>query len=518
MCKEEEARRGATDGEDKLMERALSDGTSGVAAGGRIGRRGPGVGVGVWVLAIGLLDFSLEQAIVVPALPAIQHRYQTTPTAVTWILTGFLLSAAVSTPLAGRLGDRHGKRLVLIASLALFLVGSVICAVGDSIGVVIAGRVVQGLGAGVGPLAVALVGDHLPRDRIGHGVGLLVGLAGAGGVVGFLACGLLVEYVSVPAIFWFTAALAAACIVSVWLTVRETPLRASAGVDWWGAVLLGAGLAALLLAISEGNDWHWDSARVLWIFAGAVVLLAAFAVRERTASAPLIDPRALARRAILSSNIAVFGVGYALLVGYALVPLIAGLPKVTGYGLGLSTIQLSLALAPSAVGALLGGLVSARVVSRLGARQGAAIGALCGLGAYVAFVGFSWTVLAILLIMVPVGFGTGLSISATTDLAVLAANPDEKGITVALNGMVRAVGSALGAQVAVAIYIAAPKLPLGIPEKSGVSNAFIMALVATAIAATAVMSIPRRSADPTLVGLAPEPAAVVPDAHAIAGS
>jgi MFS family permease len=457
-----------------------------------------GLGIGGWVLGIGLLDFSLEQTIVVPALPAMQHRYHTTPTAVAWILTGFLLASAVSTPLAGRLGDRYGKKHVLLHSLGLFVVGSVICALGGSIAVVVTGRVVQGLGAGVGPLALALVRDHLPPEEVPHAVGILVGLAGAGGVFGFLACGLLVEYVSIPSIFWCLAVIGFGCLITVWRTIAESPIRAGTSVDWFGALLLGASLSGVLLAISEWHDWHGTSAAMLITLAASAASLAAFARREVTATAPLIDPRALMSRPIASANIAVFAVGYALLAGYVLVPLLGGLPASTGYGLGLSTIGLSLALTPSALGAVFGGLASGRLVASAGARYAAATGTVLGLFAYGAFIVLPRSLSAVVVLMIPVGLGTGLAIAAISDLAVLAASEEESGITVALTSVMRAVGSALGAQVAVAIYTAAPKLPSGIPSNTGITNAFVMSLLTTALAMAAVVLIPRRSADPTI--------------------
>lgn len=461
-------------------------------------RQGTELAIGLWVLAIGLLDFSLEQAIVVPALPAVQESYGTTPTAAVWLLTGFLLAAAVATPLAGRLGDRYGKRMVILWSLALFALGSVVSALGDSIGVLIAGRVVQGLGAGIGPLAVTLARDHLPPERVPRAVGMLVGVAGTGGVVGFLAAGLLVDHVSVEAIFWFLAAVAVLAFAGVRLTVPESPLRAAARIDWIGGILLAGALGIVLLAISQVNEWGWGSARELVLFGGAAVLAVLFWLRERTASEPLLDPRALKGRPLLSANVAVFAIGYAILVAYAIVPLIGGFPKATGYGLELTTTELALTLAPSAAGALLGGLVSGPFIAVAGARWTVLAGIVCGLVAYAAFVVFPETVVAITLIMVPVGFGTGLAIGAITDLVVLSAREDETGVTLGVTSVVRAIGSALGAQIAVAIFTAAPELAPGVPAESGFENAFVMALIANVVALVVILLIPRRSEDPVL--------------------
>ena len=160
------------------------------------------------VLAVGALDFGLEQAIVAPALPAIQRDYHASTSSVAWLLTGFLIAAAVITPLAGRLGDNFGRRRVLLASLGCFALGSLVCALGGSVQVLIIGRVAQGLGAGMAPLALALAREHIDPARVPTAVGMLVASASIGTVAGLLLAGLLVDHVGVAAIFWLLFAVA----------------------------------------------------------------------------------------------------------------------------------------------------------------------------------------------------------------------------------------------------------------------------------------------------------------------
>src|SRR5690242_6734414 len=142
------------------------------------------------VLAVGAIDFAFQQAIT-PALPAIQLRFDASPTAATWLVTGFLLASVVALSIAGPLGDRYGRRRVMLWSLAAFAIGSVVCAVAEDIGVLIAGRVIQGFGGGIAALALAIVRDQVPAAAVPHAVGFLIGATAIGAVLGVLVTGVL---------------------------------------------------------------------------------------------------------------------------------------------------------------------------------------------------------------------------------------------------------------------------------------------------------------------------------------
>ena len=116
------------------------------------------------VLALAGATYAMLQSLVAPALPTIQHELHTTPTAVTWVLTGYLLSASVCTPIIGRLGDMYGKERMLVGVLATLGAGTLISALATTIGVMIAGRVMQGAGGAVFPLAFGIIRDEFPRE------------------------------------------------------------------------------------------------------------------------------------------------------------------------------------------------------------------------------------------------------------------------------------------------------------------------------------------------------------------
>ncbi len=450
------------------------------------------------VLAVGALDFGLEQAIVAPVLPTIQRHYHTSVGSTAWLLTGFLIAAAVVSPLAGRLGDNYGRRRVLLASLGLFAFGSLVCALGGSIQTLIAGRVIQGLGAGMAPLALALVREHVDPGRIPTAVGLLVASASVGAVAGFLLAGLLVEDIGVAAVFWLLFAVATMLAMAVRLAISESSDRREAGVNLAGAALLAGCLGCLMLAISHGNQWAWGSPRTLSLFGGAVLLAGSFWIHEHATAEPLLDPRVLATRSIWSANLAMLTLGFSLLISLTLVPLICGYPKITGYGLGLSTTQIGLVLTPSGLATIVGGLLGGRLIGRTGARAQAAIGALCAAITYGLLAALPWTAATLALTMIPLGFGVGLALGAITDLVVLASPPERTGATVALNTVIRMAAAALGTQVAIAILTSAPSRIPGLPAARGLTDAFVMAAIAVAVTVTAVLLTPTRAADPAV--------------------
>jgi MFS family permease len=122
------------------------------------------------ILGVGALAFALAQTTVIPALTDLQRTFHTSTSGVTWLVTAYFLVASVATPVLGRMGDMFGKERLLAISLALFALGSVVCALAGSLGVLIVGRGLQGLGGGVFPLSFGIVRDEFPRDRVPTGI------------------------------------------------------------------------------------------------------------------------------------------------------------------------------------------------------------------------------------------------------------------------------------------------------------------------------------------------------------
>src|SRR4051812_28195367 len=153
------------------------------------------------ILGVAALSFALAQTTLIPALSDLAEQFHTDAAGVAWVLTGYLASAAVFTPVFGRLGDMFGKRRLLVVSLIIFAAGSAVSALGNTLEVVVVGRVLQGAGGGIFPLCFGIIRDEFPRDRVARSIGLISATAGIGGGVGLVVGGLLVDGASYHWIF-----------------------------------------------------------------------------------------------------------------------------------------------------------------------------------------------------------------------------------------------------------------------------------------------------------------------------
>jgi MFS family permease len=457
--------------------------------------------VGLVVLALAALDLGLEAGIVVPALPVLANHYDASLIGVSWLVTGFLLASAVATPLFGRLGDIYGKRRMLLFSLGSFACGSLLCAVTDSIGFAITGRVIQGLGAATGALVLGLVRDTLSPALLPRGIGAVVGATAAGGSVGLLMSGVLVDWFSAVAIFWFLFALAVALGVAVLATVDESSVRADARVDLAGAATLGAGLALLLLAISKGRVWEWWSARTVGMFALSAVLLTCFVLVERRVRQPLVDLKLLIGRPFLQANVCTFAFGYSFLIAVLLIPLVAAAPAASGYGLGLSTIGIGWILLPNGLAALFAGWLGGRVVDRVGPCALVAAGALLGIVAYVWFAYEHDARAALMVGAAVLGLGWGLVLTGVFRVVMGGAGPDQTSVAFAVNTVVRFVAVSVGGQVAFAI-VSGAGLMGQFPADMGYTRAFVMGAAGACVLLIASAFLPAREARPCTRGRA----------------
>jgi MFS family permease len=441
------------------------------------------------ILGTAALSFALAQTSLIPAIGDLIKTFHTDAAGVAWTLTGYLLSAAVCTPLLGRLGDMFGKRRMLVVALALFAAGNAVAALGDSLGVIVAGRVLQGAGGGIFPLCFGIVRDEFPAERVRSSIGLISAIAGIGGGLGLVMGGLLVDHASYHWIFWIGGAGAALAAVAAQLLIPESPVRAPGRVDVRGALILAVGLALPLYAIAQANSWGWGSAKTLGLIAAGLVVLTFWIAIERRTAEPLAHIPTLTRPPVLMTNIATLLTGFGMFGSFILIPQLAEAPASSGYGFGASATEAGLLMVPGSITMLAAGPLSGVLGNRFGSKVPLAVGGLIS-AVGLLLLGVAHSTQAEVLIFAIVMFsGIGLAFAAMPNLIVDAVPQHQTGEATGFNALVRSVGSSLGSQVSASI-LAGSIVAGGLPSDASFQTAFVLSAGVALVAAAMALLIP----------------------------
>jgi EmrB/QacA subfamily drug resistance transporter len=442
------------------------------------------------VLALGGTAFALLQSLVAPALPEIQHSLHTSESGVTWVLTAFLLSASVATPLVGRIGDIHGKEHVLVASLAALALGTVISGLATSLPLMIAGRVVQGIGGAIFPLAFGIIRDEFPRERVAGGLGLMSAIIGIGGGAGIVLAGIIVDHLSYHWLFWFPLVPVLIAMVATALYVPESPIKALSRISIRAAVLLSIGLAAVLLAVSQAVSWGWGSPRTLGLAAAGLAVLAVWVRVEIASPEPLVDMRMMRLRGVWTVNAAAFLLGFGMFASFVLIPQLVTLPESTGIGFGASVTQAGLFMVPSTVGMLLIGPMAGRLERRFGSKPPLFVGVVFSAVSFV-LLGVAHDAPADIYVASGLlGIGIGLAYAAMANLIVSAVPMEQTGVATGVNTIMRYLGGALGSQVIASILTA--NTAAGVPSDRAFTIAFWLAAGVCVLGAATTALVPSR--------------------------
>ncbi|MET7423267.1 MFS transporter [Dactylosporangium sp. NPDC005555] len=442
-------------------------------------------------LAAAAASFSMLQSLVSPVLPTIQHDLRTSQSTVTWVLTAWLLSAAVATPIMGRIGDMYGKRRTLLVALAAIVVGCVIAAVAPNIGVLIVGRIVQGLGGAVFPVSFGIIRDELPPARVPSAIGGLSALIAVGGGLGVVLAGPVVAALDWRALFWIPALVVAGTFALALRFVRESPASEHrARINWLAGVLLSGWLVALILPLSKAPAWGWTSGRVIVALLLSGLLIAAWVLVELRSAEPLIDMQMMRLPAVWTTNAVALLFGAGMFATYAFLPQFLQTPRSTGYGFGTTVTGAGLAMLPMLVTMAVAGFVSgpltAYVPKKVQLLLGTAIAAV-SCGGLTLFHGAYWQ---IFVATGAFGVGLGLTFTAMINLIVATVPAGQTAVASGMNANIRTIGGSIGAAVASAV-ITAHATPSGLPSESGYTAAFAVLTGMLALAAVIAVFVPR---------------------------
>ncbi|GAB7187537.1 MFS transporter [Kitasatospora sp. Ki12] len=440
-------------------------------------------------LILAMLSFSVVQTAVVPILPSLAKELNVSASSVTWLMTANLLSAAVLTPLLGRFGDLRGRKPMLLISLAGLVAGSALAVSTHSFTWLVVARVLQGAGGGVMPLAISIVRDELPKQKVTGGVAAISASMGVGSGLGLVATGLLLEHWNYKSIFWMGLLFGLIAIALVAFRVPTDPVTdKEGGADPLGAITLAGWLSALLVAVSQGNHWGWTSTKTLGLFAVAAVVALVWGIIETKVAHPLVDMKMMSRPAVAFTNLAGLLIGFGMYGSFMVISNFAQTPeKLTHYGFTATVLHAGVMLLPSAIGSMVAAPVGALLIARRGPRLPLVLGGVLGAVAmaYLALrhgkEGDLYTASAIF------GLGVGLAFAAMPAYINGAVPVEQSGIANGMNSVLRTVGGAIGTAVMAAILTGdlmklPPQIPLALPTLDAYKHAFWTAAVVCVVA------------------------------------
>ncbi|RNL62506.1 MFS transporter [Nocardioides marmoriginsengisoli] len=439
----------------------------------------------VGVLALAVTAFGLITSLTFPALPHLQREFDTDQATITWVVTAYLASSAVLTPVLGRVGDVVGRERLLIGCLVVLTAGSLLAALAPSVEVLILARVVQGAGGGVLPLSYAIVREHVPADRGPAAVGLISSLMGVSSAVGIVIGGPIIDSLGYEYLFWIPlAATAIAATVAVVVIPRRQG-RTGEPVPFVAAGLFGIGMVSGLIALNQSARWGWLSAEVLGLLLLCVLGFAGqWAIDRRRPATAFMDLALLRRRAVAVGHVVGFLVGFGMYASFAFVAPMLQAP-VSGHGFGASTSVAGLLMLPCAVASFAGGIVAPHLARPLGTRPlivvACAVAALgmAGIalssGSRTTFV-VSYTVL---------GLGLGVAIVCLTNHLLDTVPSSQLAAVAGMNANLRVVGGAVGTALLAAVVTASAAS--GDPYLAG----FLVLAGGLVVAALAATGLPR---------------------------
>ena len=435
-----------------------------------------------WTLAavsFGLFMIMLDNTVVNVALPAIQDDLGADLSELQWIVTGYALSFAALMLIGGKLADAYGRRLLFVVGIVVFTGASLWCGLADTGNMLIAARVVQGLGAALmNPATLSIIAATFPPRERGMAIGIWAGVSALALAIGPLVGGLLTEHLSWHWIFFVNVPVGVVAIVASYLLITESRDDTHESLDLPGLMTSALGLFALTYGLIEANTYGWTSARIIGSFVVAIVSLTAFVVIERRRRSPMLDLSLFRSGTYAGANIAMLLVALSMFGVFFFVSLY--MQNVLGY----SAVQAGAAFLPMTILIILIAPIAGKASDKFGSRWLMTIGmVLIGVQLlYLSQLGGSadfWNLLPGFLVG---GLGMAMTMTPTVAAATRAVPVEKSGVGSAVLNAMRQVGGSIGIALMGAIVANEAS---GRPGLDGFLAGFERALVVAALIAFA---------------------------------
>jgi MFS family permease len=394
-----------------------------------------------------LMAATFESAMLYAALPTLIREFGD-PIKAGWLVTMHALVGSGTCIVVGRFGDIRGRRGVILVLIALAGIGSVMSAVTDNYGVVLLGRALQGFSIGVMPLAMSVLRDSLPRDRVPVAIGLMTTAQGMGVAVGLVLGGAIVDNFNWHWLFAFSAVLLSIAWIVVWLFVPSRPgVPPSEPIDWIEGLLPVPGISSMLLGISLSKSNGWLDYQVIGLIVLGLAIMAYWARRSLRAKEPFIDLRILSIRNVAVINVMAVLLGMGTMQIVFLFSTFTQAPTWTMAGLGLSATVAGLAKLPSNFLSFFAGPLNGLMMTKFGNRVPVICGALMAAAGWMLALPLPDTIIGVIALLCIISFGSS-GLNAAMPAVIVTSVPEGRtseaiGTMSVLRGMAAAIGAQL---------------------------------------------------------------------------
>jgi EmrB/QacA subfamily drug resistance transporter len=420
-----------------------------------------------WTLAamcFALFMLMLDNTVVNVALPSIQRDLHASLASLEWTVNAYTLTLAVLLVTGGRLGDIFGRRRMFLFGVVVFGVSSLAIGFAPTDGFLVAFRAVQGVGAAfMMPATLSIITQAFPPEQRGTAIGTWAGVSALALAIGPVVGGFLTEDVSWRAIFFINPPIAVIAVAVTLFATRESrDETVDRKVDYAGIASITAGLTALVLALVEGNSWHWGSARVIALFVVAAFALVAFVRIERRVAAPMVNFAFFRSRTFLGANLVAFLISFAMFAQFFFLTLY--LQNILHY----SPLETGVRFLPSTIVIIIMGPLAGRLTDKVGSRPLMTLGlvivaaALAIQSRLTVHTGYGLLLPGFVLM----GLGMGLVMSPMSTAAMNSVDRTKAGAASGVLAMIRMVGSTFGVAVmgALVATIGRSKIDSGLPR------------------------------------------------------
>ncbi|MEJ2770335.1 MULTISPECIES: MFS transporter [unclassified Stygiolobus] len=401
------------------------------------------------ILSSMLLVVNYVETMVIPALPTIENDFSISTTLAGWITSAYMIVAAATSPLMGKLADTYGKKKMYVVAIVFYIVAVLIAGFSPNIWVLIGARAVQGVGFSMFPIAIAIVTDLFPKEKVAFAQAILSATIGIGPALGLLIGSYVVEDLGWTYAFHTAAILSLIIFVISLKYLPHTGHRVKEAVDYVGASLIGLGTVMLLVYITEGPTLGWDNPENLILLLLSFMLYVVFILYERRTKEPLLRLDLFMIRNFAVANIVGLISGVGMFTVFIFLVYYAQLPQ--PYGLGLSIIQSGLLMSPVALGMVIFGPIFGRMMPKIGPKPLLVTGSLLTMIAYILLMTYRATSQEVLLDGFLSSLGLVAVILPLVNMVALSLPDQYRTTGMGMNTLLRTIGGAAGPVVGTAL-------------------------------------------------------------------